>query len=75
MYVADILFESVGDAKNFVNLCNAVPFSVELVSGAYAIDAKSIMGIFSLDLSKKIEMHAACAADDPFVEKIQQFVK
>jgi len=75
MYVADILFESVEDAKSFVNICNSAPFSVELVAGAYVIDAKSIMGIFSLDLSKRIEMHADCAETDPFVEKVKPFVK
>ena len=43
-----------------------VPKGMELVSGRYVIDAKSIMGIFSLDLSKPIDLniHAESCVDD-----------
>ena len=54
-----ISLNSIDKVKSFVN-------DFDLVSGRYVIDAKSIMGIFSLDLSKPIELniHAAEDADD-----------
>lgn len=52
MYKATVHFETVVEAKAFVTASNEVDFKVELVSGPYIIDAKSIMGLFSLDLSK-----------------------
>lgn len=48
-------FEAV---KNFVDIINEKPYDVELLSGKYVINAKSIMGIFSLDLTKPLVMVA-----------------
>ncbi len=42
--------------KNFVNIINKYSFDIDLCSGRYVVDAKSILGIFSLDLSKPIEL-------------------
>ena len=66
MYKAMVRFDTVVDAKKFVNICNSVPFDVDLVSGRYVIDGKSIMGLFSLDLSKPIDLniHAEDGADE-----------
>lgn len=52
-----LMFRTIGDVKSFVNIVNNYPFEIDLVSGRYTIDAKSIMGIFSLDLTKPIEAH------------------
>ena len=43
---------SIEDVKEFVALTNSYSFDSDLVSGRYAVDAKSIMGIFSLDLAR-----------------------
>lgn len=76
MYQAFVQLEKVEDVKRFVAQCTLMPFAVELRAGDYVVDAKSIMGIFSLNLSQKIELRAACegaqAAD--FAEKIQEFL-
>ena len=56
MYKATVHFETVVEAKAFVTASNEVDFKVELVSGPYIIDAKSIMGLFSLDLSGPIAL-------------------
>ena len=48
-------FEAV---KNFVDIINEKPYDVDLLSGKYVINAKSIMGIFSLDLTKPLVMVA-----------------
>lgn len=42
--------------KAFVNIINKYPFEMDLKSGRYIVDAKSILGIFSLDLSKNIDL-------------------
>ena len=48
---------SIEDVKEFVALTNSYSFDSDLVSGRYAVDAKSIMGIFSLDISKPIDLN------------------
>ena len=50
------LAESV---KKFVNVVNKYPYEIDLRSGRFLIDAKSLLGIFSLDLSKPVilEIH------------------
>ena len=42
--------------KNFVSLVNRYPYDMDLRSGRYVVDAKSILGIFSIDLSRPIQM-------------------
>lgn len=51
-----ILLGTIEDVKEFVNITNKYEFDCDLVSGRYSVDAKSIMGIFSLDLSKPLSM-------------------
>lgn len=60
-----IILSSINDVKNFVNIVNKYEFDIDLISDRYVVDAKSIMGIFSLDLTKKItvEVHADDASD------------
>lgn len=47
---------SIGDVKNFVNIVGKYDFDIDLISDRYVVDAKSIMGIFSLDLTKPINV-------------------
>lgn len=54
MKTLNIMLRSIADVKEFVNLVNRAPYDIDLVSQRYVVDAKSIMGIFSLDLSKPI---------------------
>lgn len=68
MKAVDISLNSIDKVKTFVNLINRFDYDFDLVSGRYVIDAKSIMGIFSLDLSKPITLHIH--ADDANVEAI-----
>ena len=51
-----IKLDTINDVKNFVNIVSKYDFDMDLMSGRYAVDAKSIMGIFSLDLAKPIKM-------------------
>ena len=68
MKTVDISLNSIDKVKNFVNLINKFDYDFDLVSGRYVIDAKSIMGIFSLDLSKPITLNIH--ADDKKADSI-----
>ena len=57
MVTYKISLATINDVKDFVNMVMKYDFEVDLVSGRYAVDAKSIMGIFSLDLSKPIDLN------------------
>ena len=61
-----ILLDSIDKVKDFVNLINRFKSEIDLASGRYVVDAKSIMGIFSLDLSKPIDLaiHAESNMDE-----------
>ena len=56
MTTVKICLNSIDKVKNFVNTVSGFDSDFDLVSGRYVIDAKSIMGIFSLDLSKPIDL-------------------
>lgn len=71
---ATISLQAINDVKDFVNTVMRFEFDVDLVSGRYAIDAKSIMGIFSLDLSKPIELKAHTDKSEEFLKAIDKFL-
>ena len=72
MKTVKISLNSIDKVKSFVNDITKFDYDFDLVSGRYVIDAKSIMGIFSLDLSKPIVMNIH--ADDN-VEEIMEMLK
>lgn len=74
MKTAQIFLAGIEDVKNFVNALNKFTFDVDLVSGRYAVDAKSIMGIFSLDLSKPVTLQAHTEDPEAFFEAIKDFI-
>ena len=57
MKTVQISLNSIDKVKSFVNDITKFNNDFDLVSGRYVIDAKSIMGIFSLDLSKPINLN------------------
>ena len=57
MKTVKISLNSIDKVKSFVNDLAKFDADFDLVSGRYVIDAKSIMGIFSLDLSKPIDLN------------------
>ncbi|MBR5121891.1 MAG: HPr family phosphocarrier protein [Oscillospiraceae bacterium] len=70
-----IRLNTINDVKEFVSSVSLCDFEVDLVSGRYSIDAKSIMGIFSLDLSQPVELHAHVDACDEFFAEIDKFIQ
>lgn len=58
MATCNVILNSIEAVKNFVQAVENTDSKLELVSGRYVIDAKSIMGIFSLDLTRPIELRS-----------------
>ncbi len=69
-----LVLDSIASVKKFVNIVSLYDFDVDLISGRYAVDAKSIMGIFSLDLSNPIELVAHSDNADKFIDEIKEFI-
>ena len=64
MIEVKVSLNSIDKVKNFVNDRSGFPAEFDLVSGRYVIDAKSIMGIFSLDISKPIDLNVHTDGED-----------
>ena len=73
MKTVKISLNSIDKVKSFVNEITKYDYDFDLVSGRYVIDAKSIMGIFSLDVSKSIDLNIH--ADDSEIDKILETLK
>ena len=72
-----VMLNSIDKVKQFVNVTSKVDGDVFLQSGRYIIDAKSIMGIISIDLTKPLEMSFEKCSDEEknkYLEKIQEFL-
>ena len=70
MKTVKITLSSIDKVKSFVNTITRFDNDFDLVSGRYVIDAKSIMGIFSLDLSRPIDL--SIHAEDESLEEIMK---
>ena len=75
MKTVQISLNSIDKVKSFVNAITQFEFDFDLISGRYVIDAKSIMGIFSLDLSKPIELNIHAEDDvDTILDVLKPYV-
>lgn len=75
MKTVKISLNSIDKVKSFVNAISQFDYDFDLISGRYVIDAKSIMGIFSLDLSKPIDLNIHSENDvDEILEKLASFI-
>lgn len=73
MHKFKVLLKSINDVKEFVRIVNDFPYDVDLASGRYIVDAKSIMGIFSLDLTRPIDVEIHCEHCADLVERLAPF--
>ena len=75
MKTIKVSLNSIERVKKFVNDISLFDTDFDLVSGRYVIDAKSIMGIFSLDLSKEIDLniHAEGEKLDAILEALEPY--
>ena len=69
-----ISLNSIDKVKSFVNTISKFDSDFDLISGRYVIDAKSIMGIFSLDLSKPIKVEVYSDDVEEFTKEMQEFI-
>ncbi len=72
MRTVQIKLDSIDKVKDFVRVITLFDNDFDMRSGRYTIDAKSILGIFSLDLSKPIELDIY--GDEP-LDKVQEAIK
>ena len=75
MKTVQISLNSIDKVKSFVNAITQFDYDFDLISGRYVIDAKSIMGIFSLDLSKPIDLAIHVESDiDEILEALKPYL-
>lgn len=74
MTTVKIRLGTINDVKEFVNAVTLCDFDVDLVSGKYVIDAKSIMGILSLDLAQPVTMVVHTDECGGFMQRVDRFV-
>lgn len=62
------------EVKTFVNVANRYDYDMDLRVGRHVVDAKSILGIFSLDLSKPITLEVYAEDCDDLLEELKAFI-
>ena len=75
MKTVQISLNSIDKVKSFVNAITQFETDFDLISGRYVIDAKSIMGIFSLDLSKPIKVEAHCDDCSAMMAELDSYIQ
>ena len=70
----EIKLTSIQDIRNFVDTVTKYGMDIDLSSGRYIVDAKSIMGIFALDITSPIKVVADTNDATSFFNSIEQFV-
>ena len=70
-----VSLSSIEDVRQFVNAATCCPCEVDVLSGRYVTNAKSIMGLFSLDLSQpvQVEVHGTDAQRGAFQADVAAF--
>ena len=69
-----VMLSSIVDVKTFVDIVNGFDFDVDMVSGRYVVDAKSLMGIFSLDLGNPVTMRVYSEDTCELEKKLCDFI-
>ena len=74
MKTVTIKLSLVENVNKFVNIVGRYPFDMDLRAGRHVVDAKSILGIFSLDLSRPITLEIYSEDCDQLMEEIKPFL-
>ena len=69
-----VLLNTVDKVKEFVQISARYPFEIDLSSGRYVVDGKSIMGIFSFDLHNPVEVRVLADNADEFIEDVRHLM-
>lgn len=71
MNTFNISINTIDKVKRFVNLTNRCEADVDIISGRLLVDAKSIMGIFSMDLTRPMTLRV----HESNIEKLEEYKK
>ena len=74
MKAVNIKLSLAENVKTFVNIANRYPYEIDLRVGRHVVDGKSILGIFSLDLSKPITLEIYSDHCDDLLEELKPFI-
>lgn len=71
-----VSLSSIEEVRQFVNAASHSPCEVDVLSGRYVVDGKSIMGLFSLDLSRPatVRLHGAPRDQETFRQSVTAFI-
>lgn len=75
MYTATISLSNIDTVKKFVTITNKYDFPVNLYSERYVVNGKSIMGIFSLNLSKPVKLEVTDECSQEFINDMKPFLR
>ncbi|MCI8477446.1 MAG: HPr family phosphocarrier protein [Oscillospiraceae bacterium] len=75
MYTFEAALSSIDDVKQFVDAANRCPCEVDVRAGRYVVNGKSILGMFSIDLAKpvQVEVHGTQEEGEALKELIARF--
>lgn len=74
MKTVNLRLSLVENVNQFVNIVSRYPFEMDLRAGRHVVDAKSILGIFSLDLSRPITLEIYSDDCEQLMEEIKPFI-
>lgn len=74
MKAINIKLSLAENVKSFVNIANRYPYDIDLRVGRHVVDGKSILGIFSLDLSKPITLEVYSDHCDDLLEELKPYI-
>ena len=74
MHTLDIMLSSPSAIQYFSNLVNSYPFTISLRQGRAVTDAKSILGIYSLDLLKPVTIEIYSTQPEDLLRKLERYV-
>ena len=69
-----LLLDTIDSVREFVDIANTKDFSILLKAKDITVDGKSIISVFSLDLTKPILMEADCKVGFDFLKQIDKFI-
>lgn len=73
MHTFDIVLRDIADIQSFANLVNDYPFTISLRQGRAVTDAKSILGIYSLDLTKPVTVEVYSNQAGELLDALQKY--
>ena len=73
MITAQVILNNIESVNRFVAIMSEKPYDVDLGSGKYLVNAKSMMGVLSLDLTKPVTVNAE-TFDQAFLDEIKEYI-